>query len=673
MIMKFFDFEVYPEWWCVTISDKEQTYNSSPYNYAFTIEEEENIKSKMRVYTSDMPWEVINTKLREDVSKGVLTGYNIKFYDLVILNAVLMRFTPHQLSVLNDILIHPERANIDSEHTRISQFAKKKYLGCEAFQDLMDDTEQKSLKDKEAAFGMDIRETTVPFDKVGLTEEDKESIIFYNKHDVYALHVYYQCVSKPYIDTKLALCKTYNLSEAYGYKSTNAVLSATVLGAERMHGTTITDPTITIYQPELRAYIEKWVPSDVYNHLLTKQEQLKKYMFENDVVMADGGLHSIIRVPKIGRTQGKLYVEANDEYGLYNIDASSCYPSGMIFGGAMSRAITQPQRFVELFKRRLELKMTPKSEWTEEDKLFVPAAKLVLNTTYGAMGNKYLALFDDYMRSKTCRLCQLILIAIAHDISDAAPDLKVIQTNTDGILVYCKRSSIDKVMDRVHAFEKLSGFTFELDEDKRLWQLNVNNYIAEDISGKLKLKGGAFVTEIWQKGTNRIRPLSNHIIAKAQIEYYVKGTNPVAYILDNNNVRDMCLVCTKGNTYPRIVLKTETLGDIELGKLSRVMAIKSNEYGVVKKQKYNPDGSLREDTCAGCPPHALVMNDNLDNYIIEGPRSNRIIYNKNNPTEYYDIDYSYYVEELEKALDIIWYELKDGQFIYTKKFNLGGV
>ena len=60
----------------------------------------------------------------------------------------------------------------------------------------MDDS-VKGLKDKEAALGMDIRETTVPFDKEDLTDDDKAQIIFYCKHDVYALHVNYVCMSKP--------------------------------------------------------------------------------------------------------------------------------------------------------------------------------------------------------------------------------------------------------------------------------------------------------------------------------------------------------------------------------------------------------------------------------------------------------------------------------------------
>lgn len=669
MKLKFFDFEVFKNWWCVVVSDEEDEYQSSPYNYKFDKAEEQKIKSKMRVYSSDMPQAKID-EFKQDIKRGIACGYNIKGYDLIILNGIMMNFTPHQLYVLSELIINKgATTNKDVEHMRIATYAKRKFQGCEAIQDLMDDS-VKGLKDKEAAFGMDIRETTVPFDKEDLTEIDKEQIIYYCKHDVYALHVQYVCMSKPYIDTKLALCKTYNMPETIGYQATNAVLSGKVLGAERVHGTTIVDPTIRIYQPRLKEYIEKWVPADVVEHLLTKQAELKKVMFNNDVVMADGGLHSTFIVPKVGREQGKLYIEADDEWGLFNVDASSCYPSCMIFCGAMSRAVKEPQRFEALFKRRLALKQTPKSQWTAEDKLFVPAAKLVLNTTYGAMGNEYLPLYDDYMRSKTCRIGQLILLAVAHSMCDAAPELKVIQTNTDGILVYCKRSSLPLIEARVHEFEELSGFTFDIEEDKKLWQLNVNNYIAQSTDNSLKLKGGSFVTEIWQRGTNRLRPLGLHVIAKAQIEYYVNGKNPIEYLLDNENVNDMCLVCTKGGTYKAMVHKTAS-GDIELGKVGRVMAVTSEEFGVVKKQK-TVNGQLREDTCAQCPPHALIMNDDLANYVIEGPRSRRFITNVIT-NESWPIDYSFYVEELESVLNIKWFELHHNDLKQITKFDLGGV
>ena len=132
----------------------------------------------------------------------------------------------------------------------------------------------------------------------------------------------------------------------------------------------------------------------------------------------------------------------------------------------------------------------------------------------------------------------------------------------------------------------------------------------------------------------------------------------------------MCLVCTKGGTYKSMVQKNID-GDEELGKVSRVLAVTDENLGVVKKQKI-VNGQLREDTCAQCPPHALIMNDDLANYVIEGPRNNRTITNIVT-NEWWNIDYHFYVEELEKVLNIPWFELHHNELKPITKFNLGGV
>lgn len=673
MKMKFFDFETYPDWWCVVVSDEEDSYLSSSYNYKFTKEEEETIKSKMRVYTSDGGTEEIKRYLL-DASKGVLTGYNSKRFDMVIQKCVSMHFTPRQIYIASQIIM--EKYNFtglnvtQTEIARISTYVKgwsAKWQGAEAHQDLMDDSD-KGLKDKEASFGMDIRETTVPFGKTNLTKEEKDDIIFYCKHDVYALHVFYACVSKPYVDTKLSLGKTYELPEKICYESTNAVLTGKVLGATRVNGTTIVDPTITIYQKPIREYLEKWVPREAMHHLYTSQKPKQMSMFENKVFMADGGIHSTFTLPKLGKEDGNLYVEADEEYGLYNIDLSGCHPSVMLYVGAMPRGITKPERFESSVLRRRKLKVTPKHLWTHEDKDFVPSGKLIHNTTYGAAGNKYLPLYDDYMRSKVCRVSQMIVIAVCMELYTTIPGLKVIQTNTDGILLYVKRIYKAQIEAIIKNFERVSNFVFELEEDTKIWQLNVNNYIAVGIDNEIKAKGGSFVTTIFQPGYNKVRPLGNYIIAKAQSAYYLHKTNPVKYLLEHTVINDFVLTCTKGSTYRDMIHETEN-GDVLLGKVARVIAVKNTKYGEVRKRKYEGNTLVGKDLCANCPPHALIINDALHNYVLEGNYTNRRIVNVvTGQSELVDMEY--YADLLDRALNIPWYEMKHGQLKFTTEFNL---
>ena len=671
--LKFLDFETYPEWWCVVVSDEEDQYLSSAYKYKFIPEEELVIKSKMRVYTSDDGLEGYDRYLA-DTKIGVLTTYNGKRFDMIIQKCVAMHFTPRQIYIASQTLTekhyYPPEMNVtQNEIARISQYItgwQAKWQGGEAYQDLMDDSDG-GLKNKEAAFGMDVRETTVPFGKMNLTAKEKEEIIYYCKHDVFALHVMYACVSRPYIDTKLSLGKTYGLEPKVCYASTNAVLVGKVLGAERVHGTTITDPTIVIYEKPIREYIEKWVPEEARIHLLTSQKPKQMVMFGNKVSMADGGIHSTIITPKVGTKSCNIYAESDETWGLYNIDLSGCHPSVMLFVGAMSRAIRHVDRFRDSVFRRRKLKKTPKTLWTQEDKDFVPAGKLIHNTAFGAMGNDKLPLYDDYMRSKVCRVSQLIIIAVSMAISKTIPDSKIMQTNTDGILIYMKHMWLDTLKAIVKEFEDLSNFEFEIEQDSKIWQLNVNNYIAINMEGKDKLKGKSFITSIWQPGYNKIRPLGNHVIARCQYDFYVKGVNPIKMLLEHTKIDDFVLTATKGITYHSMVHYTID-GEIELGRVARLIAVESKRYGEVRKLKIENGKVVKKDLVANCPPHALVVNDALYNYTIEGPAHARILKHVSGAT--WEIDMAYYARLLDGVLETPWVMLKDGQMVSTKRFNL---
>ena len=673
--LKFFDFEVFPNWWCVVVSDEEDSYPGGVYNNQFDKETEQRIKSKMRVITSDLPPIQARDRVKEELTHGVICGYNIKHYDMIIARCISNGFSPQKVYIASEILIDPNKANLDADHIRVSNFLRSRFGWDEAqaWQDLMDDSD-KGLKDKECSLGMDIRETTVPFGTIALTDAEKDNIIFYCKHDVYALHVLYWTTSKPYIDTKIQLCDTFGLDRKVGYTNTNAVLSGKVLEAQRVHGTQVIDPTITIYNKELDAYFKKCIPEDIYKHLLTSQSAKKFKLYDNIVDIGDGGLHSVYDVPKVGRETPALYVESTDEWTMINVDASSCYPSVMIYCDAMSRAVRNKQRLVEIYKKRLYLKSIPKSQWSKEDKAFVAAAKLVLNTTYGAMGNKYLQLYDDYMRTKVCRVGQMILIALGNCLWHSIPGLKVIQNNTDGVLVYARRVDIPKIEQLVNEFSKITQFTFELEEDSKLWQLNVNNYVAVHPDGEVKNKGGSFVMTVFQAGTNKLRPWGNYCIPRAQIDWFVKRKNPVKSLLDNTTVEDFCLTCTKGPTYSTMVQYNKDGVEV-LGKVARVIAVTDENLGVIKKRGTvkgargeRKPGDLKEDCVALCPPHPLVINDALYNYHIE--KIDNKMYLIHEDGHRWTIDYAYYARELDKALNISWYSIINDKCGFTKEFNL---
>ena len=131
--------------------------------------------------------------------------------------------------------------------------------------------------------------------------------------------------------------------------------------------------------------------------------------------------------------------------------------------------------FKEILEERFRIKH--KKNKTKEDNDTQLADKLILNTTYGASGCKWLDLYDPYQRTRTCRFGQLFLIALACRLTKNIPTLKVVQTNTDGILVYCKRGDIPTVRTYMEEWHNVSGITLEEDYVEAIWQRDVNNYV----------------------------------------------------------------------------------------------------------------------------------------------------------------------------------------------------
>ena len=113
MRLRFFDFEVYPNWWCVSFGDFPEGTLSQDNRRDFV---KEDIKKDFFTITSD------DTDARDKVLmaiKGVCCpGYNIKKYDLTILNAVYQGFSPREIKIISDITINKASPSDSKEHMR---------------------------------------------------------------------------------------------------------------------------------------------------------------------------------------------------------------------------------------------------------------------------------------------------------------------------------------------------------------------------------------------------------------------------------------------------------------------------------------------------------------------------------------------------------------------------
>lgn len=652
-----FDFEVFPKWWCCTIG-----------RYPQDDDIPESIKDEFIVITSDMT-DARDALLRVMCDRNYVNmGYNIKYYDNIILNGVANGFTPRQLKILSDIVIDPECAYKDVEHMRISDFARKKYNNF-IYQDMMDDNTG-SLKEKEACMQLDIRETTVPFDKEDLTDEDKAEIISYNKHDVWASMMFYKVILKPFVASKLAVGRVFNIPMDVCYKSTNAKLSALAIEAKRTSFPDATRQDIVI-PAELKNYITYSLPSSVVNRLCSSPEKFEVELFGNDVSYSNGGIHSVPCRPAEIKVKSKfpawfVHVKAGDGWSLINVDAGSFYPNLMVAWKGLSRAVKDPQKFAGLIKARLDLKSVigpfedkygthPELAPVEEYENYInskeqsQAYKLILNTTYGASGNKYLDLYDPYMTTYTCRLGQLLLTALANNLYNqiGKDNIKIVQTNTDGILVYI-RDEYKGLMEEIgHEWERISHIPLEFENEYQIWQRDVNNYIMGKQNGRVKTKGGFFVTDMQQPGYNRVRPLDCYVCREAMIEYIAHGKDIVEHIYNESDISKFVVTCHKGSFSGILREFTDGRPDEILHKVNRVYASLNKKLGMIFKTKH-VKGELKKYKAPGCPAHCELINDTLLNYDINKLRD--------------DIDYMWYIEQTLEMLDAPWYEMAGNTF-----------
>lgn len=634
MKLRFFDFEVFPHWWCCT-------FGTLPDNIYKMEDLEENVKDFFTVVTSDernARENLLNILMDKDY---VNIGYNVKGYDLIIANAIYQGFEPEQIKIINDIIINPSMAYNSKEHLRLSYFAKKRLKNIN-YQDLLDDGTG-SLKEKEAVLGLNILESSVDFDKEDLTDEDKKEVIYYNKHDVYSSMKFYLKIVAPYTKTKLAMGKAFNIPENVCRESTNAKLVSLALNAKR--SSFPDENKIEISLPDkIIQYCYDNIPFKVLDRLLKNNEAFETKLFNNYVSYGNGGIHSVYL--------NTLYVESNSDWVLLNVDATSYYPSILIQFDCLSRAIDDKSNFEYIYNRRVEIKH--KQNKTEEDEEYQRAYKLVLNTTFGASGNKYLELYDPHMCSRCCRLGQIFLTALACKINNTLNGAKIIQSNTDGILVYLRRNDIPLLKNLMDEWTNISGINMETEEYSRIWQRDVNNYVMISLDRTLKSKGSWLNCSYERPGYVMVGPLTAFVSAKAATDYLVHRKDIVRSIVENNNIFDFAITCKKGPSFRGVVQKFTDGTEKELFKCNRVIASKDSSLGYIYKTKMYK-GKLSYYKMPNIPEHCKLINEDLSTYNFNELKK--------------ELDYMYYINRAIDLLNIDWYQL-DGTDLYkTNKFN----
>ena len=283
---------------------------------------------------------------------------------------------------------------------------------------------------------------------------------------------------------------------------------------------------------------------------------------------------------------------------IRNYDVASYYPHLMTIYGYTSRNIPSPEIFSEVLESRMKAKAAG-------DTATANALKLVVNTTYGASLNKYNDLCDPLMGRSVCITGQLFLLELAQHLYKDIPDLRIVQLNTDGIMIEFDDSQYDQVQEILAEWQSRTGFELEEDCIAQISQKDVNNYVEVQPSGKFKTKGGYLVRGIAPAGAFNVNNNAT-IVAKALVEYFVHGTPTEDTINACDDIFQFQIIAKAGAKY-REAYHLVGGEKVPVQKVNRIYATADPRYGKLFKVKAENDSEAKIEML---PEHCIIDNDN---------------------------------------------------------------
>ena len=515
------------------------------------------------------------SKLSGIVNQYQLVGYNNHSYDDNILSYMIANKSAADIKRLNDRIIRGEDVR-----ALVPAAIKSRICSLDTMQQI--DVSRPSLKQIEGNLGMSIEESSVPFDlERPLTNAEKRETELYCQHDVDATIEVYKLREKSYYDVKDSLIQM--LPEDIRRLANN--WNTTTIATRYLIGDKKNLPKWSdIRVPERYWRSVDNIPKEAWDmwdslttqNIMDKGKFVSAEIFGCEVTFGVGGLHGAPLEP------------VNVEDAL-DADVKSMYPS-IVVHPEIRVLGTATERYDALRRKRISVKKT--------DPVLALALKLILNSVYGNLKNKYSPLYNPFASVTVCVYGQIAAIALCNLLDRAG--YRIININTDGV-VFLDNPNATRSFDDIKAeWEKEFKLDLDLDRFDRWIQRDVNNYVAITPEGEIKAKGGD--VNKFAKG----KPFSNddaRIVQIAFVEYLAHGT-PIEETL-NAHIREPKLWQYVLETGTKFRETRDSEGNI-LNKVNRVFAVKEGTPGATTLKKYRADGTSTKYSDA--PDRMIVWN-----------------------------------------------------------------
>lgn len=518
---------------------------------------------------------------------SVYIGFNNKHYDQYIIKAIALGCTPQEIKAINDFII---AGNQGWEHPLM----REHYFTFNNV-DIKDDMQMGlSLKAIEGHLGVSVKESTVPFtiDRP-LTQEELEEVFLYCKHDVDTTEKLID-IRKDYLKNKMQIGRLAGISDVKAMGMTNAKLTASMLKASKSPHD---DERKYVYPENLK---REYIPQEVFDFFDKMYDPSipDKELFSGKLEFSVGECPGVVGYGGIHAAIPNYFFEETEDRVIKNKDVASYYPHLMTLCGYTSRNIPSAETFENVLDTRMKAKASG-------DKATADALKLVVNTTYGALLNQYNDLYDPLMGRSVCITGQLFLLELAQHLYQDISGLKIVQLNTDGIMVECSKTDLDLINEICDEWQSRTGFELEEDSVAKIAQKDVNNYVEVQPNGKSKAKGGYLVKGVSTVGAFNINN-SFCIVATALKEYFVNDTPVEETINSCDDITQFQIIAKAGMKYKEAY---HVVGDTQepVQKVNRVYATADERYGKLFKVKAENDATAKIEML---PEHCIIDNDN---------------------------------------------------------------
>lgn len=330
-----------------------------------------------------------------------------------------------------------------------------------------------------------------------------------------------------------------------------------------------------------------------------------------------GGLTYYFGTGGIHASVDNMSFVANEEYGIYDVDVTSLYPSLAIAYNLYPEHLGPT--FVKVYEQLRAERLIHKKGTPENAML-----KLALNGVYGESNSPFSVFFDPKFTMSITIHGQLLIAKLAEMITNII-GAKIIQANTDGITVWMPRTAKEYLDAACQLWEKRTHLTLEHAEYSRMHIADVNSYIAQTVDGKVKRKGRYEYDVDWHQDASAL------VVQKVAEKVLLEGADIRKTVEGWDNFHDFMLRIKVPRTSRLVLAPGAPYADVELtDKTVRYYISKEGSamFKVMPPLAKNPGVFRRIAVQAGW---RVKVCNNIEEAISP-------------------IDYDWYVQEVEKLV-----------------------